>query len=71
LAGSGISPSELQGLSFNTVDAAMRTDSKNAFVADINGEANLLTAFLCKADGDRPVNVCGAAPIHQIQAHLG
>lgn len=70
MLGAGYSPTEIQGLSFSAIAAALKRHSSSGYVADINGEANLLTAFLCKADGGRPMSVCAAPVIAKMQSKI-
>lgn len=67
MTGSDYSPSELQGQSFATVQRDLQRNAAASDVADINGEANLLTAFLCRAGGNQPGGVCTAATIQSIE----
>jgi hypothetical protein len=67
MTGSDYSPAELQGKSFSDVQRELEQNVSARYVTDINAEANLLTAFLCKADGNRPGNACGTAVIRTIE----
>ena len=44
----------------------LQKNSGETGIAHINAEANVLTAFLCKADGQRPRAVCDATAIQSI-----
>lgn len=68
MSGSGYSPAELQGNTFTTVQHGLQQNGNAAYVHDINGEANLLTALLCKADSNRPATTCTNPSIRSIEA---
>lgn len=70
MLGSGYSPSELVGNSFSTVQRQLQGSGHASFVADANAEANLLTAFVCQADGNRPHTVCTNTTIASIEHGL-
>jgi hypothetical protein len=67
MTGSDYSPAELQGRSYNSVARQLQASGTTGYSKDINGEANLLTSFVCKADGNRPGPVCGARVIRSIE----
>jgi hypothetical protein len=67
LIGSDYSPSSLQGRSFDSVQAQLQQDQGTSAVRAINGEANLLTAFLCQADGNLPSVACDNATVRAIE----
>jgi hypothetical protein len=67
MTGSGYSPAELQGKSFSGVQGQLEQNGSEAYVSDINAEANLLTGFLCKATGNRPAGVCRTAIVQRIE----
>jgi len=70
LLGSDYSPAELQGRTFAEVQGQLQQNSGATYVRDINAEANLLTAFLCKADGNEPHAACGSSVIQEIEQEL-
>ncbi len=70
MVGAGYSPTELQGRAFSAVQQQLQQGSGGAGTAQINAEANLLTAFLCKADGGQPGTVCGNTTIQSIEQGL-
>lgn len=70
MSGSGYSPSELQGETFAAVQRQLRQGGGATYARDINGEANLLTAFLCKSDGNQPGTTCGRPVIRSIEQGL-
>src|SRR5579872_409260 len=67
MTGSDYSPAELQGKSFSDVQRQLQQNGKAIYVKDVNAEANLLTAFLCRADGNHPARVCGAGVVPLIE----
>jgi hypothetical protein len=70
VAGPGYSPQVLQGLSWQEI--ANDLSNQNSPVAKgILGAANYLTAAICQATNQQPAQVCGAAPIPQIEQSLG
>lgn len=62
------------GLSFSAVQSALQTGQDpfagSALVPDINGEANIMTALICRADGLQPKKVCGRAVIKTLLKHV-
>jgi hypothetical protein len=70
MAGHGVSPDALAGLKFRDVQSALIANKHALFSREINAEANLITAFLCRADGGQPSVFCGRAPIRRIAARL-
>jgi thiol-disulfide isomerase/thioredoxin len=66
MSGSGYSPTELQGHSFAEITRQLQANGHAVYANDINGEANLLTALVCKADGNQPGSVCNQAVIRGI-----
>jgi Domain of unknown function (DUF929) len=61
---------DIDGKSFGSVQHALQRNDGSPIVADINAEANALTAFLCHADGMKPGSVCGRASIRTIVRSL-
>lgn len=70
LIGSDYSPSEIQGQAFSSLQTQLQQNQGTPFVNDANAEANLLTAFLCKADGNAPQSACSTAVIQTIERGL-
>jgi len=70
MSGSDYSPAELQGDAFAAVARQLQRNGSASYVRDINGEANLLTAFLCQADGGKPGAVCKNTTIRVIETAL-
>ena len=60
---SGFSPSLLSGKTYEQVKADVDSDVDNPYVAAINKEADIITAYLCKATGNKPESVCAKAEI--------
>ncbi len=61
------------GLSFQQVQQALRTgaDPKGTtLVEDVNAEANIITALICHADGNKPGSVCGRSIVRSLQKRL-
>jgi hypothetical protein len=66
-------PSYPSGLSFAQIEHALQTqtDPKDTkLVEDVNAEANVITAIICRTDGLRPSSVCGRPIIQQILRRL-
>jgi hypothetical protein len=51
--------------------AATLTDPTSKVAQPIIGNANWLTAGICKLTGDQPGSVCSAAPIASLESELG
>jgi hypothetical protein len=66
---SGYDPAVLQGLSWQQI-AAKLSNANDPVTQAIVGDANYLTAAICKATNDQPGSVCGASTIHQIEQQL-
>jgi hypothetical protein len=39
-------------------------------VEDVNAEANIITAFVCHADGHKPVSVCSRPVVKRILKYV-
>jgi len=64
---SGYSPGLLSGKTYDQVKADVDSNNANvAYVAAINKEADILTAYLCKATNNQPSNVCNDPKIAQL-----
>jgi hypothetical protein len=69
-SGATYTPQLLHGLSQAQVAAELKNpDSQIAKAVD--GSANLFTAALCQATGNKPANVCTAPGVTAARAHLG
>lgn len=66
MLGAGYQPSAIDGKSFHAVQTGLQRDAPAGFVHDINGEANVITAYLCRADGGKPVTACTRPAVRQI-----
>jgi len=62
MVSSGYSPQVLAGLSWSEIVADMRS-AGSPVAKGVIGNANEITAAICKATGMQPAAVCGAAPI--------
>jgi hypothetical protein len=62
------------GLTFATIQTALRSDkepfSGSTLVSAVNGEANIITALICRVDGKKPGSVCGRSVIKQLLRHV-
>jgi thiol-disulfide isomerase/thioredoxin len=67
--GSGYLPSVLANETSNSIATALSNPNSPVTQA-IVGNANYLTAAICKMANNQPANVCTAAPIPQIEAQL-
>ncbi len=70
MTGSGYSPALIQGLPFGVVDRALRRNRRVGYVRVINAEANLVTAFLCGSDHERPRGICQSRVIRRVSREL-
>lgn len=66
MLGAGYQPSAIDGKSFHTVQAGLKQDARAGFVHDINAEANVITAYLCRADGGKPATACTRPAVKHI-----
>jgi len=68
------SPGTIQsGLPFATVEQALAQADRvhyPSLVHDVNAEANLFTAVICKVDGDQPRKACNRSVVRGIAKHL-
>lgn len=68
---SGYSPGLLSGKTYDQVKADVDSNNANvAYVAAINKEADIITAYLCKATGNKPENVCNDPKIAGLVAQV-
>ncbi len=65
----GYSPLLLQGISWNQIAAGL-SDPSNDVTRAIVGNANYLTAGICKMTKQQPASVCGADPVVSIAKTL-
>ena len=68
--GSGYRPDPLQGLSWDQI-AAQLSDPKSAVTQAVVGNANYLTAAICRISGEQPSSVCSDPAIQALEAKLG
>jgi hypothetical protein len=69
-SGATYSPQLLHGLTQAQVAAELKNPGSQIAQA-VDGSANLFTAALCQATGNKPANVCTAPGVIAAQAHLG
>ena len=69
LAGAGVSPQLLEGLSMAQIAQRLQ-DPSDPIAQAVIGHANLLTAAICKATGGQPGEVCSSAAVTQATGHL-
>jgi len=69
ISGPLFSPQVLQGLSWAQIASKLKNPNDPVAKA-VDGAANYITASICKMTGDKPGNVCTAAPIKTIGAKL-
>jgi hypothetical protein len=68
--GAGYQPSVLSGLSWDQI-AARLSDPGSPVARAVIGNANYLTAAICRLTGDQPAATCGDPVIARIEAGLG
>jgi Domain of unknown function (DUF929) len=69
ITGPLFSPQVLQGLTWAQIASKLKNPNDPVAQA-VDGAANYITASICKMTGDKPGNVCTAAPIKAIGAKL-
>ena len=69
VTGQGVSPDPLQGKSWQLIAAAL-SDANSPITRAIIGNANYLTAAICKLPGTSTAPVCASSTIKQIAAQL-
>ncbi len=69
LGGASYDPGILQGLSMQTIAGSISNTSSTPGKA-ILGSANVLTATICKIDGNQPSSVCSLGYIQQIESAI-
>ncbi|MGD1052411.1 MAG: DUF929 family protein [Candidatus Dormibacteria bacterium] len=70
LSGSGVPPELLQGMTWQQI-AATLTDAQSTVAQPIIGNANWITAGICKLTGNQPGSVCSTAPIASLESQIG
>ncbi|PIY79856.1 MAG: hypothetical protein COY81_00480 [Candidatus Pacebacteria bacterium CG_4_10_14_0_8_um_filter_43_12] len=63
---SGYSPSLIQGKTYEQVKADIENNTNAPHVTAINREADIITAYLCKATNNKPENVCNDPKIAEL-----
>src|SRR5215467_2646309 len=63
------SPQKLHGLTWAQVASKLKNPTDRVARA-VDGEANYITASICKMTGNKPSSVCAAAPITAIESRL-
>lgn len=66
----GYDPQILQGMTWEQIAQSL-SDAQGPQAQAIIGNANWLTAGICKLTGNQPGSVCGAAPIATLESQLG
>ena len=69
VSGSGVNPELLQGMTWQQI-AATLTDTSSKVAQPIIGDADWITAGICKLTGDQPGSVCSAAPIASLEGQI-
>lgn len=67
---SGFSPSLLSGKTYEQVKADIESNVNTPYIAAINKEADIITAYLCKATGGKPNEVCSIPGIVSLVAQV-
>jgi thiol-disulfide isomerase/thioredoxin len=65
------SPNLLVGESFASLRKALAAGAPTPAVEAIGGEADAITALICKLDGQQPARVCAKGSIPALEAELG
>jgi hypothetical protein len=68
--GAGYQPAVLGGLSWDQI-AAQLSDPSSPVAKAVVGNANYITAAICRLTGDQPAATCGDPVIQKIEAGLG
>jgi hypothetical protein len=69
-SGTAVNPQYLAGLSWQQI-ANDLSDPTNTVAQAIIGNANYLTAGICKLTGNLPASVCGDTVIAALESQLG
>jgi thiol-disulfide isomerase/thioredoxin len=64
------SPGLLDGDSFVSLRKEVATEAPTPAVEAIDGQADAITALICKLDGQQPASVCGKGTIPALEAEL-
>jgi hypothetical protein len=70
VGGSAVDPALLQGKSWQQI-AGTLSDPANELAREIIGNANYLTAGICRMTGDQPATVCSGAAISSLESQFG
>ncbi len=70
LLGSAVSPQLLHGMTWKGI-AATLGNPRSPVAKAIIGDANWITAGVCRLTADRPASACSAAPIPTLEGQLG
>ncbi len=69
-----VQAADYSGLPFAQVSNALVTGKEpvvlSRLILDVNAEANIMVALICRADGNKPDRVCGRQVIKQILRHV-
>lgn len=68
--GTQVSPALFKGLTWTTVAADLRHPAAGTAAGSIMQNANVLTAAICAADGQKPAGVCHAPAIASLEPYL-
>ncbi len=66
----GYSPGLIEGRTFAELRKEVATGAPTEGVEAIDGQADAITALICKLDGKQPASVCAKAPIPSLEAEL-
>jgi thiol-disulfide isomerase/thioredoxin len=64
------SPGLLQGETFASLRKAVAAETSSPAAAAIDGQADAITALICKLDGRRPASVCAKGSIPALEAGI-
>jgi hypothetical protein len=66
----GFSPGLLQGQTFAELRKSVADEAPNEAAEAIDGQADAITALICKLDGQQPASVCAKGSIPALEAAL-
>ncbi len=66
----GFSPALIVGKTFDQIKKDLESNADTPYVAAINEEADIITAYLCKATGNQPREVCASPFIAPLVAQV-
>jgi thiol-disulfide isomerase/thioredoxin len=66
----GFSPGLLEGQNFASLRAGVAAEAPNPAVEAIDGQADAITALICKLDGRQPASVCAKGSIPALEGEL-